>query len=97
MCFTRATHAAKKTTGKTLSVIPYKKDPHLGEEYLKNEEEEREAAKEAQRQAKKKGKSASASTAEPLSEPPPSNPHLKWPSPSGYVPSRQSPLSAEKF
>ncbi|KAF3569794.1 hypothetical protein F2Q69_00058808 [Brassica cretica] len=78
----------RKPREKLSPIIPYKKDSRLGEIYLKNQEEEREAAKKTQRQAKKKGKSASTSTASPSSE---------RTAPSGYVPPRKSPRAAGKF
>ncbi|KAL0759046.1 hypothetical protein Bca101_075196 [Brassica carinata] len=53
----------RKPREKLVAVIPYKKDPCLGEKYLKNQAEAREAAKKAQRHTKKKRKSASTSTA----------------------------------
>ena len=87
----------RKPREKLVHVIPYKKDPRLGEEYLKNQKEAREAEKKAQRQAKKKGKSASTSTASPPSGPPPSTPRPERTDPSGYVPPRQSSRSAGKF
>ena len=87
----------RKPREKLSPVIPYKKDSRLGEIYLKNQKEEREAAKKTQRQAKKKGKFASTSTAAPLSGSPPSIPHPERTDPSGYVPPRQSPRSAGKF
>ncbi|KAF3530004.1 hypothetical protein DY000_02037498 [Brassica cretica] len=87
----------RKPREKLVPVTPYKKDPRLGEEYLKNQKEAREAEKKAQRQAKKKGKSASTSTASPPSRPPPSTPRPERTDPSGYVPPRQSPRSAGKF
>ncbi|KAF2597276.1 hypothetical protein F2Q68_00011469 [Brassica cretica] len=87
----------RKPREKLSSVIPYKKDARLGEIYLKNQEEEREAAKKAQRQAKKKGKTASISMATPPSGPPPSTPRSERTAPSGYVPPRQSPRAAGKF
>ncbi|KAF2620022.1 hypothetical protein F2Q68_00041220 [Brassica cretica] len=87
----------KKPREKLVPVTPYKKDPRLEEEYLKNQKEAREAEKKAQRQAKKKGKSASTSTAAPPSGPPPSTPRPERTDPSGYVPPRQSPRSAGKF
>ena len=80
-----------------MPMISYKKDSGLGEEYLKNQKEEREAEKKAQRQVKKKGKSASTSTATPPSGPPPSTPRSERTDPSGYEPPRQSPRSAGKF
>ncbi|KAF2573926.1 hypothetical protein F2Q70_00005159 [Brassica cretica] len=81
-----------------IGVMVYnQKDPRLGEEYLKNQKEEREAEKKAQRQAKKKGKSASTSTASPPSGPPPSTPRTERTDPSGYVPPRQSSRSGGKF
>ncbi|KAF3609286.1 hypothetical protein DY000_02047026 [Brassica cretica] len=80
---------------KLVVVIPYKKDPRLGEEYLRNKKELREAEKKAQKQTKKKGKSASTSTATPTSGPPPSTPRSEWTDPSGYVPPRQSPRLLE--
>ncbi|KAF2609484.1 hypothetical protein F2Q68_00045225 [Brassica cretica] len=61
----------RKPREKLSPVIPYKKDSRLGEIYLKNQKEEREAAKKTQRHAKKKGKFASTSTAAPLSGSPP--------------------------
>ncbi|KAF3493062.1 hypothetical protein DY000_02053753 [Brassica cretica] len=82
---------------KLVAVIPYKKDPRLGEEYLKNKKEAREAEKKAQKQTKKKEKSASTSTAAPTSGPPPSTPRSERTDPSGYVPPRQSPRAAGKF
>ncbi|KAF2619578.1 hypothetical protein F2Q68_00041222 [Brassica cretica] len=87
----------KKPREKLEPVTPYKKDPRLEEEYLKNQKEARETEKKAQRQAKKKGKSASTSTAVPPSGPPPSTPRPERTDPSGYVPPRQSPRSAGKF
>ncbi|KAF2620540.1 hypothetical protein F2Q68_00041218 [Brassica cretica] len=87
----------RKPREKLVPVTPYKKDPRLGEEYLKNQKEAREAEKKAQRQAKKKGKSASTSIASPPSGPPPSTPRPERTDPSGYVPPRQSPRSAGKF
>ncbi|KAF2542313.1 hypothetical protein F2Q68_00029208 [Brassica cretica] len=87
----------RKPREKLSPVIPYKKDARLGEIYLKNQEEEREAAKKAQRQAKKKGKNASTSTAAPSSGPTPSTPRSERTAPSGYVPPRQSPRAAGKF
>ncbi|KAF3519959.1 hypothetical protein DY000_02061091 [Brassica cretica] len=82
---------------KLVAVIPYKKDPRQGEEYLNNKKEAREAEKKAQKQTKKKGKSASTSTAAPTSGPPPSTPRSERTDPSGYVPPRQSPRAAGKF
>ncbi|KAF3585826.1 hypothetical protein F2Q69_00027950 [Brassica cretica] len=73
------------------------KDPRLGEEYLKNKKEAREAEKKAQKQTKKKEKSASTSTAAPTSGPSPSTPRSERTDPSGYVPPRQSPRAAGKF
>ncbi|KAG2281695.1 hypothetical protein Bca52824_052915 [Brassica carinata] len=73
------------------------REKRLGEIYLKNQKEEREAAKKAQRQAKKKGKSASTSTATPSSGPPSSTPRPERTDPSGYVPPRQSPRRAGTF
>ncbi|KAL0685315.1 hypothetical protein Bca4012_052163 [Brassica carinata] len=87
----------RKPREKLSPVIPYKKDARLGDIYLKNQKEEREAAKKAQRQAKKKGKTASTSTAAPPSRPPPSTPRSERTAPSGYVPPRQSPRAAGKF
>ncbi|KAF2548067.1 hypothetical protein F2Q70_00021036 [Brassica cretica] len=87
----------KKPREKLSGVIPYKKDSHLGQIYLKNQKEKREAENKAQRQAKKKGKSASTSTAVPPSGPPPSTPRSERTDPSGYVPPRQSPRSTGKF
>ncbi|KAF3521334.1 hypothetical protein F2Q69_00047029 [Brassica cretica] len=86
----------RKPRKKIYVVIPYK-DSRLGEIYLKNQKEAREAAKNAQRQAKKKGKSASTSTSAPSTGPPPSTPRPERTDPSGYVPPRQSPRSAGKF
>ncbi|KAF2607788.1 hypothetical protein F2Q68_00044738 [Brassica cretica] len=68
---------------KLVAVIPYKKDPRQGEEYLNNKKEAREAEKKAQKQTKKKGKSASTSTAAPTSGPPPSTPRSERTDPSG--------------
>ncbi|KAL0815177.1 PREDICTED: uncharacterized protein LOC106343543 [Brassica oleracea var. oleracea] len=83
----------RKPREKLSGVIPYKKDSRLGQIYLKNQKEKREAENKAQRQAKKKGKSASTSTAVPPSGPPPSTPRSERTDPSGYVPPRQSPRS----
>ncbi|KAL0650369.1 hypothetical protein Bca4012_093060 [Brassica carinata] len=82
---------------KLVAVIPYKKDPRLGEEYLKNKKEAREAEKKSQKQTQKKEKSASTSTATPTSGPPPSTPRSERTDPYGYVPPRQSPRAAGKF
>ena len=87
----------RKPREKLGPVIPYKKDPRLGEEYLKNQKEAREAEKKGQRQAKKKGKSASTSTAAHPSGPPPSTPRPERTDPFGYVPPRQSPRAAGKI
>ena len=87
----------RKPREKLVPVIPYRKDPRLGEKYLKNQKEAREAEKKAQRQAKKKGKFASTSTAAPPSGPPPSPPRSDRTAPSGYVPPRQSTRAAGKF
>ncbi|KAF3524131.1 hypothetical protein F2Q69_00049709 [Brassica cretica] len=71
MFYAHILNLARKPREKLSPVIPYKKDSRLGEIYLKNQKEEREAAKKTQRQAKKKGKFASTSTAAPLSGSPP--------------------------